>query len=350
MRPTETVTLHFDLSHLGHLPADQEFTLKALGQRTTLRRHDANTLREHSQRNLALAALPEDQLQRLTHFVEDVELPADAVGFHWVGYASTRPGAVSDEIAVVFQHVPAEAVRRAVRAMRRDGDLAPAGRAGPLRGDSARHLGRRRTAPHRRVEHHQLHPDGAHDDHAAPRDRDVRTRPPLPHRPATRRPPADVHTVVAIPLDPPARGRRPVVREHLRDGPRRQRDVTGPRPEGQGQPARGLADDNRKWKTSQRHPPAQAGGRPRQRAQADRTSGGDRRQAATLAQRPAVVHPARPDAAAAYAGSTEPCPGPASCRRWRAGSGPMDNCQQDLALRPGPARELRCLRSWPPAP
>ena len=122
MRPTETVTLHFDLSHLGHLPADQDFTLKALGQRTTLRRHDANTLREHSQRNLALAALPEDQLQRLTHFVEDVELPADAVGFHWVGYASTRPGAVSEEIAVVFQHVPGEAVRRAVRAMRRDGD------------------------------------------------------------------------------------------------------------------------------------------------------------------------------------------------------------------------------------
>ena len=122
MRPTETVTLHFDLSHLGHLPSDQEFTLKALGERTTLRRHDADTLREHSRRNLALAALPEDQLQRLTHFVEDVELPADAVGFHWVGYPSTRLGAVSDEIAVVFQHVPAEAVRRAVRAMRRDGD------------------------------------------------------------------------------------------------------------------------------------------------------------------------------------------------------------------------------------
>lgn len=123
MRSTETVTLHFDLSHLDHLPDDQEFSLKALGRSVKLRRHDQASLRAHRQRNLAVAALPDAQLPLLTHYVEEVELPSDAVGFHWVGYPSTRPGAVSDEIAVVFQHVPQEAVRRAVRAMRRDGSL-----------------------------------------------------------------------------------------------------------------------------------------------------------------------------------------------------------------------------------
>jgi hypothetical protein len=123
MRTLETVTLHFDLSHLAQLGPDQEFTLKALGQRRVLTPHDNTSRRHHAGQNLALAALSDDQLGRLTHYVADVDLPADAVGFHWVGYPSQRPGAVADEIAVVFQHVPAAAIRRAVRAMRRDGVL-----------------------------------------------------------------------------------------------------------------------------------------------------------------------------------------------------------------------------------
>ena len=123
MRKLEAVTLHFDLSHLSHLPPDQEFTLRALGARVVLKRHDEATRRYHAGRNRALAAMPEHHLQRITHFVTDVELPADELGFHWVGYPSTRPSAVMDEIATVFQHVPSPAVRRAVRAMRRDGRL-----------------------------------------------------------------------------------------------------------------------------------------------------------------------------------------------------------------------------------
>ena len=123
VRETETVTLHFDLSHLSHLGADQEFTLKALGKHALLRRHDEQTRRRHVGQSRALAALPAAQRERITHYAEDVDLPADAVGFHWVGYPSTRPGAVSDEIAVVFQHVPSGCVRRCVRAMIRDGSL-----------------------------------------------------------------------------------------------------------------------------------------------------------------------------------------------------------------------------------
>ena len=124
VRETEKVTLHFDLSHLSHLGADQGFTLKALGRQTLLRRHDEQSRRRHIGQNRAFAAVPAPQRERITHYAEDVELPGDAVGFHWVGYPSSRPGAVSDEVAVVFQHVPGECVRRAVRAMIRDGSSA----------------------------------------------------------------------------------------------------------------------------------------------------------------------------------------------------------------------------------
>ncbi len=123
VRQVETVTLHFDLSHLTHLGVHQEFTLKTLGKRRLLKRHDEETRRRHVRQNRALAALPGGQRERITHYAEDVELPADAVGFHWVGYPSSRRGTVSDEIAVVFQHVPSEYVRRCVRAMSRDGGL-----------------------------------------------------------------------------------------------------------------------------------------------------------------------------------------------------------------------------------
>lgn len=129
MREVETVTLHFDLSHLRHLPAHQQvFTLKALGKHKALKRHDESTRRQHARHNKALAQLSGGQLARLTHYAEQVTIPADAVGFHWVGYPSHRPAAVLDEIAVVFQTVPSAAVRRAVRAMQRDGELSvPAG-------------------------------------------------------------------------------------------------------------------------------------------------------------------------------------------------------------------------------
>lgn len=128
----ERVTLHFDLSHLGHLHAHQDFTLKIPGARTVLARHDAQTRRHHAGLNTALAQLSDEHLARFTHFAETVSLPTDAISFCWVGYPSRRPGAVSDESAVIFQHVPTDAVRRAVRTMRRDGDLPTPSRLHPF--------------------------------------------------------------------------------------------------------------------------------------------------------------------------------------------------------------------------
>ncbi len=122
-REMETVTLHFDLTHLGHLGPEQGFTLKMPGARRTLMRHTAQTLSRHAESNSALAQLNQDQRSRFTHYAERVLLPTDAVSFCWVGYPARRPGAVSEESAVIFQHVPRSAARRALRTSRRTGEL-----------------------------------------------------------------------------------------------------------------------------------------------------------------------------------------------------------------------------------
>lgn len=122
-REMETVTLHFDLMHLGHLGSEQDFTLKLPGARRTLMWHTAQTRSRHAESNSALAQLNHDQRNRFTHYAEKVSLPTDAVSFCWVGYPARRPGAVSDESAVIFQHVPRSAARRALHTLRRTGAL-----------------------------------------------------------------------------------------------------------------------------------------------------------------------------------------------------------------------------------
>jgi hypothetical protein len=131
-RDMEMVTLHFDLSHLTHMGVQQDFTLTLPGARTTLMCHNAQTRSDHARTNTALAQLNDEDLSRFTHFAETVSLATDAISFCWVGYPSRRPGAVSDESAVLFQHVPRSAVLRAVRIMRRNGELPTPSRLRPF--------------------------------------------------------------------------------------------------------------------------------------------------------------------------------------------------------------------------
>lgn len=123
-RPTERVTLHFDLSHL---PVDQDYTIRGHKRRPKLRRHSEATRQAHAGRNKALAAMTAEQLARISHYCEDVEVASDAVSVHWIGYPSRDPNALTDTVAVIYQVVPAAHVRRATRAARRDdGPSAPA--------------------------------------------------------------------------------------------------------------------------------------------------------------------------------------------------------------------------------
>jgi hypothetical protein len=102
------------------LSPDREFSLGALGRKHTLTRHTPETFSRHSQANKALALIPEAQRSRITHFVEEVELPADAVGIHLVTYPNSIP-----ELALAFIHIPIAAKRSHFRQKRKGSGRKP---------------------------------------------------------------------------------------------------------------------------------------------------------------------------------------------------------------------------------
>ena len=120
-RITEKVTLHFDLSHF---PEGLDFSLGALGVKHSLTQHTPETLRRHSETNKALALLTSQNQSRVTHFVEDVELPADAVGIHLVTYPNKDPNSIA-ELALAFVHIPTAAKRSHFRQKRKLSDMQP---------------------------------------------------------------------------------------------------------------------------------------------------------------------------------------------------------------------------------
>ena len=105
-RNFETLPLHFDLRHC---PKDVVFTLRVCGRHYRLQQHTAESIAAHARRNRALALLPHEQQKHITHYVEDVHLPADAVGLHSVVYPSADPARLLPELALVFIHVPSGA-------------------------------------------------------------------------------------------------------------------------------------------------------------------------------------------------------------------------------------------------
>ena len=69
----ETATLHFDL---GHLAAQQKFTLHVGVQRYALTPHTPQSLAQSRRDNSALALFPDE---RVSHFAESVQLPSNAL-------------------------------------------------------------------------------------------------------------------------------------------------------------------------------------------------------------------------------------------------------------------------------
>ena len=118
-RITEKITLHFDLNHC---PPDEEFSLGALSRKYKLTRHTPETFSKYSQKNKALALLAPEQQHRVTHFVEDVELPADAVGIHLVTYPNKDPNSIP-ELALPFVYIPTAAKRRHFRKQKKSAAL-----------------------------------------------------------------------------------------------------------------------------------------------------------------------------------------------------------------------------------
>lgn len=109
----QTSTLHFDLTGLS---GEHEYRLlNGVKGGILLSRyadHPAK-LDEHRSTNEALAALPEDQLRNLTHFVEAVHLPARGTVLRRVVFPSLDDHPLP-EIAMVFPHVGGHDVVQAV--------------------------------------------------------------------------------------------------------------------------------------------------------------------------------------------------------------------------------------------
>jgi hypothetical protein len=114
---TESRTLHFELAHLKGLPADTTFTLLgADGKRHALTAYrDAPHKRaEHKKSNKALALLSDAAFERITHFLENVPMPASQAVIRQVSFPSLDAHSLP-EIALRFVHVPKKHVRLSVR-------------------------------------------------------------------------------------------------------------------------------------------------------------------------------------------------------------------------------------------
>lgn len=122
-RAREQRTLHFDFS----FSSLHDLRLQAIGSQShqaPILEHTAESRGRARQLNPALADVPDE---RLTHYIEDVDVPADALQHLWVTGSDTEDNAA---LAVMHIHVPAAARQAAQqRALTAGGDRV--GRGGP---------------------------------------------------------------------------------------------------------------------------------------------------------------------------------------------------------------------------
>lgn len=136
LRPRERHSFHFDI---GFPVAEGEiFHLHTGLGVVPVRPHTPDTLARLKATNPVLAALPEQALARITHFAENVELPADVARVLRLTEAAPGPGGGLPTLVGSMVHVPAAALRRhrakriaAVRARRRHATLERLGVAAP---------------------------------------------------------------------------------------------------------------------------------------------------------------------------------------------------------------------------
>jgi len=102
-RPRELRTLNFDFS-FGNLRDVRLQVLNSPSHRALLSEHTAESRARHRQLNPMLADVPDE---RLTHYIEDVDLPSDALQLLIATGADADTG--EDVVAAVVVHVPTEA-------------------------------------------------------------------------------------------------------------------------------------------------------------------------------------------------------------------------------------------------
>jgi len=118
----DSVTLHFDFSHLQHLGRNG-LNIKFVNsnKKALVKEHTLETRAYYRSRNKLLQVLSDETMNRFTHYVEHAEFSPEEVGFNVITYPSARPGAVAGEIAAMYNYIPREKVKRAIKAIHAGG-------------------------------------------------------------------------------------------------------------------------------------------------------------------------------------------------------------------------------------
>lgn len=108
----ERRTLHFDFSHLasGNYKIN---VVRSASHRARLTPHTAQTRARFRRQNSLLRQVADEQL---THFIEDVDFPADALQHYWI---TTKGADGIDSVVTSHLHVPSSAYRSLVRSKQR---------------------------------------------------------------------------------------------------------------------------------------------------------------------------------------------------------------------------------------
>src|SRR5271170_1488219 len=104
-RQIEKRTLHFDLSHT-RIGADH--TLHLGGRRYVLKPHTATSRALYRAQRRMLSHVPD---QRLTHYLEDIEFPADAVQTFYITHPNEKPEGLPS-LSLTAIHLPQQALHR----------------------------------------------------------------------------------------------------------------------------------------------------------------------------------------------------------------------------------------------
>ncbi len=110
----EKPILHFDLSQFD---STKEYFIQGHGKKQKLCRYadHPHKVSEHRQQNAALALIPEAHQQRLTHFIEGIELPTNRICRLSVISPAENPTDILPDLISVHFHVPQCAYRRVVQ-------------------------------------------------------------------------------------------------------------------------------------------------------------------------------------------------------------------------------------------
>jgi hypothetical protein len=106
-QPLETKTFHFNLTYAAAAAANRVYTLSTGDFDYELKPHTDETRAAFRQRNRALSLLSDEQLARISHYAEEVQVPADVARFLRLTFP--EPGAPLPALASLITYIPAEA-------------------------------------------------------------------------------------------------------------------------------------------------------------------------------------------------------------------------------------------------